>query len=137
MDNIKFGKRVQPFFELSPYHYRGIRIDNMTWRTLIHYWCGCYFKEPYMKEYICTTNNIPTILKECSLKGMDDFDKIEPNKIIFGITEKFRQHKDLKSILLTTGSVDLIYDGVGFLAENNRYGRILMNLRRRYDIEQT
>ena len=122
-ESIKFGRRIQPFFELSPYYYRGFTVDGKVWRTLIHYWCGSYL------------NDVNVVLAEGKRNGLEDFDKVPSDKILLGIKERFRQNDDLKLILMSTGNHTLVYDGVGFLADNNRYGRVLMKLRDRYNLE--
>lgn len=134
-ESIKFGRRIQPFFELSPYYYRGFTVDGKVWRTLIHYWCGSYFNDRYLSDYICRLNDVNVVLAEGKRNGLEDFDKVPSDKILLGIKERFRQNDDLKLILMSTGNCTLVYDGVGFLADNNRYGRVLMKLRDRYNLE--
>ena len=131
-DEVKFGKGSQMFFELSPYYFCTFEAGGKKWRTLIHYWVASYFKNDDMKEIIRNLDTPDKALKVGKRHGFRDFDQVDAKNIIYAIQERYNQNDGLRTILLSTGSVNLIYDGIGFLAEKNRYGKILMKVREIY-----
>lgn len=129
-DEIRFGKKSQIFFELSPYYFCTFEIGGKKWRTLIHYWVASYFKSnPYMVEMIRNLQTPEMAINVAKRNGFTDFNIIDSRYILAAIQERFNQNDNLRLILLSTGDVNLVYDGTGFLRDNNRYGRILMKVR--------
>lgn len=126
---IKFGKRSQPFFDLSPYHYRTFIIGNKKWRTLIHYWYASYFIDEDYKEMIRNIDTPDGVIMRCKSLGVEDLNKVDSKYIINGVVQLLSQCIDIKNILYTTKGYELVYDGFGYLAEDNRYGKLLMKLR--------
>ena len=135
-DEIKFGMRSQMFFELSPFYFCTFEISGKKWRTLIHYWVASYFKNNMdMMETIRNLDTPERALRVGVKYGLLDFNQINPKDILFAIQERFNQNDSLRTLLLSTGSVNLVYSGKGYLAENNRYGKIIMKVREIYAIE--
>lgn len=135
-DVIKFGKRSQNFFELSPFYFCTFVIDRKKWRTLIHYWVASYFKNSNeMREIIRNLDTPDRALRVGSKHGLESFSQIDSKEIIHAMQERFNQNDSLRSILLSTGLSYLEYDGPGFLADENRYGRLLMKMREIYAAE--
>lgn len=132
-DEIKFGKASQSFFELSPYYFCTFEISGKKWRTLIHYWVASYFKRnPDMVETIRNLDTPEKAIRVGQKYGLKSFSQLNPKDILYAVQERFNQCDGIRNILLCTGLVYLNYDGVGFLAENNRYGKILMKVREIY-----
>lgn len=126
---LKFGRKSQPFFELSPYHYRTFIIGNRKWRTLIHYWYASCFDDIDNKEMIRNIDTPEHVIIRCKRIGITDVSMIDSKYIINGIVQKISQNNDIKNILAMTGGYTLVYDGFGYLAEDNRYGKLIMKLR--------
>lgn len=133
MDEIKFGKRSQQFFELSPYYFCTFIVGGKKWRTLIHYWIASYFDNEYMKETIRNLSTPQMAINVAKKNGFIDFDQVDSKYIITGIQERYNQVDDLRLILLSTGLTRLVYDSTDFLGKDNRYGRILMKIREVYN----
>ena len=134
VDVIVFGKRSQEFFELSPFYFCTFTIGGKKWRTLIHYWVASYFKNNmYLMELIRNQDTPHKAIMMGEHHGLYDMNQINPKDIIYAIQERFNQNDGIKSILLSTGYYYLKYDGTGFMANDNRYGRILMKMREIYE----
>ncbi len=135
-DEIKFGMGSQIFFELSPFYFCTYTISGKKWRTLIHYWVASYFKsDDKMVEVIRNLDTPERAIAVGKKHGLNDFNQIDPREILYAIQERFNQNDSLRTVLLSTGSVNLLYSGSGFLADNNRYGKILMRVRDIYASE--
>lgn len=133
MDIINIGVKNQPFFELSPYYFCTFIVYGKKWRTLIHYWTAMYFKEDFMTDFIRNQDTPYIALNIAKHKGFKDFNQIDKKKFLYGIQERFNQNDSLRSILLSTGSSQIIYGtGHDYLSQDNRYGRILMRIREVY-----
>lgn len=133
-DEVKFGKKSQMFFDLSPFYYCTFVVGGKKWRTLIHYWVASYFKpNADMVETIRNLNSPELALRVGKKYGLNSLSQIDPKDILYAIQERFNQNDMIRHNLLSTGDVYLLYDGDGFLAENNRYGKILMKLREMYN----
>ncbi len=126
---IHFGKSTQIFYELSPFHVRTFTVAGRYYKTLIHYWLASMYSEPEMKDMISGIYDVQKVLQICIKRGFKDFNQVQPKYILIGLQALLSQHRDIKDILLSTGNHELIYDGIGYLAENNRYGRILEKVR--------
>ena len=86
-----------------------------------------------MQDWIRNQDTYQMAINCARKKGFKDFNQIDSKYIIYGIQDRFNQNDQLRSILLSTGSVTLIYGGAkNFLSENNRYGRMLMRVRELY-----
>lgn len=132
-DSIIIGTREQPFYELSPYYFCTFKAYGKKWRTLIHYWTAMYFDNEVMIDYIRNQETPHIAMNVARHNGFRDFNQIDKKKFLYGIQERFNQNDTLRSILLSTGSTNIIYgSGGSFLSENNRYGRILMRIREVY-----
>ena len=130
---IRFGKRTQDFFELSPYHFSTFTIKGKKWRTLVHYWCASYFiANDYMKEMLRNTDTPEKALIIARKYGLKSFEQCAPKEILFSIQERFNQCDGVRSVLMCTGLTPLLYEGDEYLSGNNRYGKILMKVRELY-----
>lgn len=135
-DVIKFGKRSQSFFELSPFYFCTFVIGKKKWRTPIHYWVATYFKSSEdMMEIVRNMDTPDRALRVGAKYGLNSFSQIDSREIIYAMQERFNQNDNLRGILLSTGLSYLEYDGPGFLADQNRYGRLLMKMRDIYATE--
>jgi predicted NAD-dependent protein-ADP-ribosyltransferase YbiA (DUF1768 family) len=135
-DEIKFGKRSQNFFELSPFYFCTFEAYGKKWRTLVHFWVASYFKSnPDMMETIRNLDTPEKALRVGARYGLKSLGQVNPKDVLYAIQERFNQNDSIRNILLCTGLVYLRYDGVGYMAENNRYGKILMKVREIYAVE--
>ena len=128
-DVIKFGKRSENFFELSPYYFCTYTVGGVKWRTLIHYWVASYFENSELQEVIRNLDTPEKVLYVGKRHGLSNLWQCNSKGILLPIQQRFNQCDGIRGILLATGGAQLIYSGDGFMAENNRYGRILMKLR--------
>lgn len=126
---IFFGRSTQIFYELSPYHARSFTCAGRTYKTLIHYWLSTLYPNTGMKDMISSVWDVQKVIKLCNKQGFKDFNQVNPKEIVNGIQLLLTQHEDIKNILLSTGARTLVYDGLGYLAEDNRYGQLLMKIR--------
>lgn len=86
-----------------------------------------------MKDMICGIDTPENVFRLVSKYGFKDLNDVEPKFLIAGIVNKLSQNKDIKNILLSTGDSHLVYNGLGYLAEGNRYGKLLERLREKYN----
>ena len=133
-DELMIGYRNMPFYELTPTYFCTFTSNGRKWRTLIHYWTAMFFSDDRMREWI-RKQDTPQMAMNCaSKKGFVDFHQVDPKVMIKGLQDRFNQNDNLRSILLSTGNIDIVYAGSkNFLSENNRYGRMLMRLREIYN----
>lgn len=132
-DTISFGMRSQMLFELSPFYFCTFEIGGKKWRTLIHYWVASYFRgNPEMMEIIRNLDTPEKAIRVGERHGLLDFNQINPKELILAVQERFNQNDSLRMVLLSTGLVNLEYRGKGFLADGNRYGKVLMKVREIY-----
>ena len=133
IDEIVIGYRKQPFYELTPTAFCTFIASGKKYRTLVHYWTSMFFDDDFMRDWV-RNQDTPQMAMSCAKKkGFIDFYQIDPKLIIYGIQEKFNQNDNIRLVLLSTGSANIRYAGSnGFLSDNNRYGRLLMRVRKIY-----
>lgn len=131
MDGRKlfFGRSTQIFYELSPYHVRSFTCAGRNYKSLVHYWLASIYSSSDMKDMISSIWDVQKVIRLCNKQGFKDFNQVNPKEIVNGIQLLLSQNDDIKNLLLSTGERVLVYDGIGYLAENNRYGKLLMKVR--------
>ena len=82
-----------------------------------------------MMEVIRNLDTPDSVIRVGRKYGLKDFSQLDSKDILYAVQERFNQNDSLRTILLSTGLTRLVYTGTGFLADNNRYGRILMKVR--------
>lgn len=133
VDSIIIGYKNTPFYELSPTYYSTFIASGKKWRTLVHFWVANYFSDEFMKDWVRNQDTYQMAINCARSKGFKDFNQIDSKYLIYGIQERFNQNDQLRNILLSTGSVQIVYGGAkNYLSENNRYGRMLMRIRELY-----
>ena len=136
-DEILFGPQSLMFFELSPYYYCNFVVKGIRYRTIIHYWCTSYIENLKhnrdLTEMIRSARTADMAMNMVKKWGFRDFNDLDPKEIILPIQERINQCDGIRNILMCTGESYLRYRGVGYLAEDNKYGRILMRIRDIYN----
>ena len=133
-NEIEFGS--SDFYrELSPF-YNEIRLVSGYFRysSLIHYWLACRYDE--LKGNMYSFKTPESIINHCKKRyGFVDFDEIDGKQLVSGVILSLKQNPSICDMLYTTSGYHLTFEGSGYLAENNRYGRLLEYLRDTYDRE--
>lgn len=136
---IDFGSKSLNFFELSPYYFSTFQVGGKKYRTLIHYWYATYFKDDEgiaeMIRNLDTPNKVILVGNRCGLGSLKQLDSKE---LLYGIQARLTQNKKVKDALMCTGNAYLNYIGskgyLGYLSEDNRYGKLLMKVRDIYSM---
>ena len=134
VDELEFGNK-ESFLELSPYYNSSnIVIGHLKYSSLIHYWLSTKYEAVNNSLYSFKTPE--SVISFCKKRfGFKDFDEIDSKTIISSVIINLRQNKDIKDMLMSTSGYHLIFKGVGYLAEENRYGRLLEHIRDKYGQE--
>ena len=139
--DIYFYRVSEAYGEFSNFYNRMIYIDGVGWRTTEHYFQAMKFTgSPAYMETIRMSN---TARKAANLGRSrdyplrEDWEEVKDDVMYECVKAKFSQHSDLKELLLSTGSANIIEhtgkdaywadggDGSG----KNMLGIILMRVR--------
>lgn len=140
MQDIFFYKVNDPYGVFSNFYNAGFYVDDVSWRTVEHYFQAQKFNDDLIKEKIRTLISP----MEAAVQGRDrslilraDWDMVKDDIMRFAVMQKFKQNLDARAILLSTGDCRLIEhtkndsywadggDGTG----GNKLGIILMETR--------
>lgn len=133
-NGVIFGN-TEFFRELSPfYNDSNIVSDYFKYSSLVHYWLASKYDE--LKGNMYSYKTPESIINYCKKRyGFRDFDEIDKTKLVTGVILNLKQNTMICDMLYTTSGFHLIFQGNGYLAENNRYGRLLERLRDTFDRE--
>ncbi len=138
---IYFYKVNEPYGYFSNFSKHGLAVNGVYWPTVEHYFQAKKFFDFNIRENIRKLN----LPRDAANAGRDrkkplrtDWEEVKDNIIMrFAVLEKFKQHKEIREILLSTGNARLIEhtkndfywadggDGSG----KNMLGIILMEVR--------
>jgi hypothetical protein len=137
---IRFYSVSDEYGELSNFAPYPIKLSGKRWPTSEHYFQGQKFVAPRDREEIRAANT-PMIAarmgRDRKRKLRRDWESVKIGVMRQAVEAKFRQHDDLRQLLLDTGDAKLIEnttdddfwgdgtDGTG----RNELGRILMAVR--------
>jgi len=119
MNQILFYKPTDPYGSFSNFSDHAITIDDREWPTVEHYFQAQKFKGTEFEEDIRLS---PTPM-EAKISGQDrkkplrsDWETVKDDVMRLAVYEKFTQHENLKSLLISTGS-----DYIAEHTTNDRY----------------
>lgn len=150
--DILFYNQGEPYYEFTNFYRAPIQLDGQEWRTSEHYFQAQKFpNNPGIREYIRTKcksardafNASKADRNKHALMPPDEWNAIKWGVMYRAVKAKFKQHPDLKKLLLETGDRVLVenappdaYWGVGINPKTgkagfNNLGIILMKVRDR------
>lgn len=140
MEVVNFYSVGEPFGEFSNFAPYPILLNGKKWPTSEHFFQAQKFEDPAYREKIRETKS-PMIAarlgRSRKVKLRRDWESVKVDVMRKAVDAKFRQHEDLRKLLLSTGDAKLVEhttndsywgdggDGSG----KNMLGRILMDLR--------
>lgn len=137
---IYFYKINEEYGCFSNFSNHGFELDGKWWRTSEHYFQAQKFAESEYEEEV----RLAKTPMDAAIMGRDrakplrrDWEEVKDNIMRKAVLQKFRSHKDILDILLSTGQEEIIEktsndyywgwgkDGTG----KNMLGKILMEVR--------
>lgn len=140
MRSIRFYSGSPVYSEFSNFAFYPIRVDNIVFPTVEHFYQWSKITNEKYKELILLTPS-PVEAKRIGgykkAKMRDDWGKIKVDVMLRGVKAKFEQHAELMELLLNTGDSEIIHDspwdnfwGNGPKGDGyNMLGKILMQVR--------
>lgn len=137
---ILFYRQDEPYGEFSNFSPHPFKLNGRVWPTSEHYFQAQKFAGTEHEETVRnakTPSMAAKLGRSRSLPLRADWETVKDNVMRTALRAKFEQHPKLKSLLLSTGDVELIEhtrndsywadggDGTG----KNRLGTLLMELR--------
>ena len=147
MESIRFYSTKQEFGCFSNFAAYPISLGKRTWPTTEHYFQAQKFKDRHYQEKIRKTKS-PMIAarmgRSRSVALRSDWESVKDGVMRKAVLEKFRQHEDLREILVSTGSAKIIehtendsyWGNGGDGSGKNMLGRILMETREQLKAEE-
>lgn len=137
---IYFYSQTDAFSEFSNFSPHGIEMDGTWWKTVEHYYQAQKFDDLAYRQRIAKA----ATPKQAKVMGLTrerplrpDWDEFRDKIMLEAVRKKFRTHRALADLLLSTGSEELaesapgdFYWGVGGDGSGlNKLGKILMQVR--------
>ena len=137
---IYFYKQWKKYGEFSNFYTAPIKIDGKIWPTTEHYFQAMKFEGTTYEELVrkqTTPTDALRMGKNRRLPLRKDWETVKESVMYKALCAKFTQHADLKKLLLSTGTYELVEhtkndrywadggDGTGL----NRLGVLLMKVR--------
>ena len=137
---IKFYSKYEAFNELSNFSPHGIEMDGLWYPTIEHYFQAQKFHDQDHSEKIRnarTPNEARTLGRSRKIPIRGDWEEVKDGLMYEACLKKFRTHKNLRELLLSTGDEELIenapmdyYWGCGRTGTGqNKLGKILERVR--------
>ncbi len=137
---LYFYSQTDPFGEFSNFAPFGIAMDGVWWPTVEHYFQAMKFEDAAYRERIrkaSAPKDAKALGRTRDLPIRADWDAVRDVIMLEAVRQKFRTHKVLAALLLSTGEEDLAeaapgdyYWGIGADGSGeNRLGRILAQVR--------
>ena len=137
---IYFYSQTDPFGEFSNFAPFGIAMDGAWWPTVEHYFQAMKFEDKAYRERIRkarTPKDAKALGRTRDPRLRADWDAVRGGIMLEAVRQKFKTHKVLAELLLSTGEEELAeaapgdyYWGVGADGSGeNRLGRILEQVR--------
>jgi ribA/ribD-fused uncharacterized protein len=140
MNTVNFYSTKEAYGEFSNFAAFSIEIDGKAWRTTEHYFQAQKFSDESYQEKIRLEAS-PMIAARLGRSRKfpirTDWEGVKDDIMRRAVTEKFKQHENLKNLLTSTGDAELVEhtkndsywgdggDGTG----KNMLGKILMEVR--------
>lgn len=144
---VYFYSKTTAFYELSNFSPHGFQLDGVFWPTVEHYFQGQKFpSDPAYQEKIRqarTPKEAKSLGRSRKVPLRSDWEQVKDEVMRRGLRAKFTAHPKLKTLLLETGTRQLIenapsdyYWGCGRNGSGkNRLGVLLMELRTELRVE--
>jgi hypothetical protein len=140
MHTIRFYSVVDEYGEFSNFAEYPIRVDGATWPTSEHYFQAQKFEDPAHRQRIRRAHSpmeAARMGRDRSMKLRRDWESVKVSVMHAALLAKFRQHADLRALLLSTGDAKLVehtendsYWGDGGDGHGrNMLGQLLMRVR--------
>lgn len=137
---IYFYSQTEAFSEFSNFSPHGIEMDGVWWKTVEHYFQAQKFSDEAYRQRInkaSTPKMAKALGRTREFPIRPDWDEMRDAVMLAAVRTKFRTHKVLAELLLSTGEEDLgeaapgdYYWGVGGDGSGeNRLGLILQRVR--------
>lgn len=139
-ENDLFTSRTDPESPLGTYAPFGFELEGKTWPSVEHYFQGMKFTDEVRQEQIRAAAN-PTQARKLGRKRHKSFrpnwKQMRETVMTRGLYVRCRTHPELADALLATGEQKIVENsnfdyfwGCGRDRRgDNRYGRVLMNVR--------
>lgn len=138
---IRFYNRDEPYYEFTNFWVCNIRLDDRNWSTTEHYFQAQKFQGRWLAEEAIRLAPTPRdafdIARRYDQLKRADWEDVKDDVMHRAVNAKFQQNKDLRLMLLRTGSAPLVehtrndnywgdgLDGTG----KNMLGKLLMLVR--------
>lgn len=140
MQTIRFYSTTDDYGEFSNFAEYPIRIDGETWPTTEHYFQAQKFEDAVYRQRIRKTHSpmeAARMGRDRKMKLRRDWESVKVSVMHAALLAKFRQHEDLRALLLSTGDAKLVehtenddYWGDGGDGRGrNMLGQLLMRVR--------
>lgn len=136
---IYFYSQTEAFREFSNFSPHGIEMDGVWWKTVEHYFQAMKFGDEAYRDRIgkaSTPKMAKALGRTRAFPIRPDWDTARDAVMLDAVRAKFRTHKTLADLLLSTGDEDLAeaapgdYWGIGGDGSGeNRLGLILQQVR--------
>jgi ribA/ribD-fused uncharacterized protein len=144
---IYFYSQREKFSEFSNFSPHGIHMDDLWWPTTEHYFQAQKFGDVRYREEIrlAKTPMLAADLGRSRAKPLRaDWEEVKDGIMARAVLEKFRTHKNLRELLLSTGDEEIVenapsdfYWGCGRNGSGlNKLGRILEDVREQLRMEK-
>ncbi|MFD0724794.1 NADAR family protein [Lysobacter brunescens] len=139
---IRFYSTTDDYGEFSNFAEYPIRIDGVTWPTTEHYFQAQKFEDAAYRQRIRKAHSpmeAARMGRDRKMKLRRDWESVKVSVMHAALLAKFRQHGDLRALLLSTGDAKLVehtendeYWGDGGDGHGrNMLGQLLMRVRER------
>jgi ribA/ribD-fused uncharacterized protein len=137
---LYFYAETEAYFELSNFYLRAVTIDDIAWPSTEHYYQAQKFLAAADRERIRSCNSAAEAFllgQNLATERVGNWEDIKVAVMYKALKHKFKQHSDLKQVLLATGEAvikekSLIDSFWGIGADGkgaNLLGILLMELR--------
>jgi len=145
-DIIRFYSTADEYGEFSNFAAYPISLQGKSWPTTEHFFQAQKFGEPKDQEEIRTANTpmlAARLGRDRKRRLRKDWESVKVGVMREALEAKFRQHEDLRRLLLSTGSAGIVEhtendsywgdggDGSG----RNMLGKLLMEVREKLRAE--
>lgn len=137
---IYFYSVREPFGEFSNFSPHGVEMEGQWWATTEHYFQAQKFEDTAYREQIRNASSpkqAAELGRSRAVPLRTDWEAIKEDVMYRAVRAKFQTHPALKTLLLSTGSAEIIENAPGDYywgcgkdgSGKNRLGHVLMRVR--------
>ncbi len=137
---LYFYSTNEPFGEFSNFSQHGIEMDGLWWPTVEHYFQAQKFEDAAYRERIRTAPDPKKAAELGRSRAMPlraDWEQIKEDVMARAVLQKFKTHRALRELLLSTGSQPIVENAPGDYywgcgkdgSGQNKLGQILEHVR--------